>query len=254
MGILNVTPDSFHDGGEFDTVAAAVDRAESMVEAGADIVDVGGESTRPGADPVPTETEIDRVLPVIERLGDLDVAVSIDTRKAAVAEAALDAGADIVNDVSGLEDPDMRFLVAETGVPAVLMHSVNTPVDPAYPVVYDDVIADLKKRILLAEQAGIDRDQLILDPGIGFGKSPTENFAVLDRLYEFTGLGLPVLFGHSHKSFFGHIGYEDDRLLPTVAATAMAAERGAAIVRVHDVAENLAAVKTAIATAATDED
>lgn len=258
MGILNVTPDSFHDGGEFDTVTTAVDRAETMVQEGADIVDVGGESTRPGAEPVSTETEVNRVVPVIERLAELDVAVSIDTRKASVAEAALEAGADIINDVSGLEDPDMRFLVAETGVPTVLMHSVNTPVDPAYPVAYDDVvedvIADLKDRILLAEQAGIDRDQLIVDPGIGFGKSPTENFAVLDRLYEFSGLGLPVLFGHSHKSFFRHIGYDDERLLPTVAATAMAAERGAAIVRVHDVAENLAAVKTALAAGEADDD
>ena len=257
MGILNVTPDSFHDGGEFGTISAAVERAEEMVAAGADIVDVGGESTRPGADPVPTATEIDRVVPVVERLEELDVAVSIDTRKPEVAAAALDAGADIVNDVSGLDDPDMRYLVAERGVPAVLMHSVNTPVDPAYPVAYDDVvedvIEDLKESILLAEQAGVDREQLIVDPGIGFGKSPAENFAILDRLHEFTGLGRPVLFGHSHKSFFDSVGYADgERLLPTVAATAMAADRGASIVRVHDVAENLAAVKTAIATADAD--
>ena len=252
MGILNVTPDSFHDGGEFDTTEAAVEQAEQLVAEGVDVLDVGGESTRPGADPVSDETEIGRVVPVIEALQDLDVAVSVDTRKPAVADAALDAGADIVNDVSGLDDPDMRYLVADHDVPVVLMHSVNTPVDPEYPVQYDDVvedvIADLKERILLAEQAGIDREQIIVDPGIGFGKTPAENFEILDRLYEFTGLGRPILFGHSHKSMFAGIDAEEgSRLFPTVAGTALAAERGAAIIRVHDVRENLAAVKTATA-------
>ncbi len=257
MGILNVTPDSFHDGGEFDTVDAALAQAQQLIDDGADILDIGGESTRPGADPVSTQTEIDRVVPVIEALQEADVAVSIDTRKAPVAEAAIDAGADMVNDVSGLDDPDMRYLVAERDVPVVLMHSVNTPVDPEYPITYDDVvedvIEDLKARVLLAQQAGIDRENIIVDPGIGFGKSAAENFALLDRLHELSGLGLPILFGHSHKSFLGSLGYEDgDRLEATVAATAMAADRGAAIIRVHDVAENLAAVETAIATRESD--
>jgi dihydropteroate synthase len=246
MGILNATPDSFHDGGEYNAVADAVARAEAMVEAGADIVDVGGESTRPGADPVPVETEIDRVVPVIERLDDLDVHVSIDTRKAAVAAAALEAGADILNDVSGLEDPEMRHLAAEHDAPVIVMHSINTPVDPDADIDYDDVVADvideLTERVLLAEKAGLDRSQVLVDPGIGFGKSPAEDFELLGRLGEFQALGCPVLVGHSHKSLFGHIGRDaDERLEATVAATALAAERGADVVRVHDVSENAAA-------------
>ncbi|MFB6112975.1 MAG: dihydropteroate synthase [Halodesulfurarchaeum sp.] len=250
MGILNVTPDSFHDGGEFDTETAAVEQAEALVDAGADIVDVGGESTRPGADPVSVETELDRVIPVVQRLQDLDAAISIDTRRPDVAEAAIETGADVVNDVSGLDDPDMRYVVAEYDVPVVLMHSITTPVDPSLSVTYDDVVEDvireLTERIMLAEQAGIDRENIIVDPGIGFGKSKAENFELLDRLSEFEALGCPILVGHSHKSLYGALGYEeDDRLLPTVAVSALAAERGAAILRVHDVAENLSAVRTA---------
>jgi dihydropteroate synthase len=250
MGILNVTPDSFHDGGEYDAVEDAVARAEAMVEAGADIVDVGGESTRPGAEPVPAEAERQRVVPVIERIADLDAMVSIDTRKASVAEAALDAGADLLNDVSGLEDPAMRLLAAERDVPVVVMHSVNAPVDPDVEVEYDDVVEDtlagLVERVLLAEKAGLDRSQILVDPGLGFGKSRTESFELLGRIGEFRALGCPVLVGHSHKSMFGLVGAGDEeRLAPTVAATALAAARGADVVRVHDVAENVAAVRTA---------
>jgi len=246
MGILNVTPDSFHDGGEYNAVDDAVSRAESMVEAGVDIIDIGGESTRPGAEPVPVETEIGRVVPVIEQVADLDVSISIDTRKAPVAEAALTAGADILNDVSGLEDPEMRHLAAEHDVPVVVMHSIDTPVDPDREVHYDDVVEDaidqLKERVLLAEKAGLDRSQILVDPGIGFGKTPAEDFELLGRLEEFEALGCPVLVGHSHKSLFGHIGRDDDeRLAPTVAGTALAAEHGADVIRVHDVAENVAA-------------
>jgi len=249
MGILNVTPDSFHDGGEYDAVADAIDRAERMVEAGVDIVDVGGESTRPGADPVPVEAEIDRVVPVIEAMSDLDVWISIDTRKAAVGRAALDAGADVLNDVSGLEDPEMRLLAADRDVPVVVMHSIETPVDPDTEIEYDDVVGDviddLAERILLAEKAGLDREQIVVDPGLGFGKSSAESFELLGRVGEFGALGCPVLVGHSHKSLFGLIGREgDERLQSTVAATALAAERGADIVRVHDVKENVAAVRT----------
>ena len=249
MGILNVTPDSFHDGGEYDDVEAAVARAERMVEVGVDVVDVGGESTRPGAEPIPVEEEIARVVPVIEAIADLDALVSIDTRKAEVARAALDAGADILNDVSGLEDPEMRLVAAERDVPVVVMHSIDAPVDPGTRVEYDDVVEDtldaLAERVLLAERAGLDRSQIIVDPGLGFGKTRHENFELLGRIGEFRSLGCPVLVGHSHKSMFDLVGYADDERLPaTVAATALAADRGADIVRVHDVPENVAAVRT----------
>lgn len=249
MGILNVTPDSFHDGGAYDTVEAATARAERMVDAGAEILDVGGESTRPGAEPVPAEEEVARVVPVIEAIADLDALVSIDTRKAGVARAALDAGADVLNDVSGLEDPEMRILAAERDVPVVVMHSITTPVDPGIEVEYDDVVEDtlaaLVERVLLAEKAGLDRSRIVVDPGLGFGKTWRENFELLDRLGEFEALGCPVLVGHSHKSMFDLVGYEGGERLPaTIAATALAAERGADIVRVHDVPENVAAVRT----------
>ncbi|AGB37993.1 dihydropteroate synthase [Natronococcus occultus] len=252
MGILNVTPDSFHDGGEYDVLEDAVARAEAMVEAGADVIDIGGESTRPGADPVPVEAEIDRVVPVVEALADLDAMLSIDTRKAAVADAALEAGADIINDVSGLEDPEMRFVVADHDATLVVMHSVDAPVVPDREIAYDDVVEDvidqLRERILLAEKAGLDRENIVVDPGIGFAKSARESFALLDRLGEFRALGCPILFGHSHKSMFAHVGREaGERLEPTVAASALATERGADIVRVHDVDENVAAVRTALA-------
>jgi len=247
MGILNVTPDSFHDGGEYDRVEDATARAREMVDNGVDIVDVGGESTRPGADPVSVEEEKSRVIPVIEHLVDLDVLVSIDTRKADVARAALDAGADILNDVSGLEDPEMRLVAAEYDVPVVVMHSIDTPVVPENEVHYDDVVEDvideLTERVLLAEKAGLDRSQIIVDPGLGFGKTAAESFELLGRVDEFAALGCPVLVGHSHKSMFGHVGRESgERYEATIAATALAAERGADIVRVHDVEGNVSAV------------
>jgi len=247
MGILNVTPDSFHDGGEFFDPDDAVARAEAMVEAGADLVDVGGESTRPGAEPVPVDAEIDRIVPVIEALSDLDVCVSVDTRKADVARAALVAGADLLNDVSGLADPEMRHLAAEFDVPLVVMHSIDTPVVPDRDVHYDDVVGDvldeLRERVLLAERAGLDRSQILVDPGLGFGKAAGESFELLDRLGEFRALGCPVVVGHSHKSMFDAVDRDaGDRLAATVAGTAIAAERGADVVRVHDVDENRAAV------------
>ncbi len=256
MGILNVTPDSFHDGGEYGTLEDAVSRAEAMIEAGVDVIDIGGESTRPGADPVSFEEEIDRVVPVVERLrkGSLadDVLISIDTRKAAVGEAALEAGADILNDVSGLEDPEMRFVAAEYDAPLIVMHSIDAPVVPDRDVEYDDVVEDvideLTERVLLAEKAGLDREQIIVDPGLGFGKSPHEGFELLGRTAELRALGSPILIGQSHKSMFDPVTDEsDNRLVPTVAASALAADRGADIVRVHDVPENVAAVKTALA-------
>ena len=247
MGVLNVTPDSFYDGGEYDALGAAVDRAEAMVDAGADIVDVGGESTRPGADPVPADVELERVVPVIEAITDLDVAISVDTRKATVADAALTAGADVVNDVSGLSDPEMRFVVADHDAGLVLMHSISAPVNlggsPTYDDVVDEVLAELSEQMLHAERAGINRERIIVDPGCGFGKSAAESFELVDRVGEFRALGCPVMIGHSRKSMFAETGVAAEGRLPqTLATTAMAAERGVDVVRVHDVAENVAAL------------
>ena len=260
MGICNVTPDSFHDGGEHFDVGDAVEGALEMVDAGARIVDVGGESTRPGADPVSVDEEKRRVLPVIEALADrladadADVEISVDTRRADVGRAALDAGATMLNDVSGLADPEMRFLAADRGVPVVVMHSIDAPVVPGKDVEYDDVVGDvfdeLAERVLLAEKAGLPREKVLVDPGIGFGKSRRENFELLDRVDEFHALGCPVLVGHSHKSMFELVGAKaGDNRDATVAASALAVQRGADVVRVHDVPENVAAVRVAQAAA-----
>jgi len=253
MGILNVTPDSFHDGGQHETVDAAVDRAKEMIDAGANIIDIGGESTRPGAKPISAQTERDRILPVLERLGDVETTLSVDTRKPSVARAALETGADMINDVTGLRDAAMRRVIADYNVPAVLMHSVSAPVNPTRQISYDNVVDDvldqLTERVLLAERAGIDRSQLIVDPGLGFGKSTRENFVLLDRINEFRALGTPIMIGHSHKSMFKQAaGSDGDRSAPTIAATALAAERGVDVVRVHDVSPNVAAIATATQT------
>jgi dihydropteroate synthase len=256
MGVLNVTPDSFHDGGRHAVLEDAVAGVERMVAAGVDIVDVGGESTRPGAETVAADEEIDRVVPTVEAIQsvpavtDGDVLVSIDTRKPAVTEAALAAGADVINDVTGLADPEMREVVAAADCPVVLMHSLDAPVDPTNEPEYDDVVSDvirdLRERLALADTAGIDREKVIVDPGLGFGKSAAEGFELIDRVGEFAALDCPVLIGHSHKSMFGTVDRgPDDREHATVAATALAADRGADIVRVHDVAENRAAVDVA---------
>jgi dihydropteroate synthase len=252
MGIVNVTPDSFHDGGEYDATGAAVARAREEVDSGATIVDIGGESTRPGADPVSAAEERERVVPVVTELADTDLEamVSVDTRKPTVAAAALEAGADMVNDVTGLTDASMRRVVAEHGVPAVCMHSLSAPVDPTRQYDYGDVVSDvldaLTERVLLAERAGIDRPDLLIDPGLGFGKRAAESFELLDRLAEFRALGCPVMVGHSHKSMFRDVAADpQDRFAATVAATALAADRGADVVRVHDVPENVDAVATA---------
>ena len=256
MGVLNVTPDSFHDGGEYYDVSDAVAGAEELVAAGVDVVDVGGESTRPGADPVPVDEEIRRIVPVIEAVTEAEpgALVSVDTRKPAVAEAALDAGADVLNDVTGLSDPEMRAVAAERDVPVVVMHSIDAPVDPDNDVAYDDVVRDvideLNERVLLAEEAGVSRENVIVDPGLGFGKTAAESFELLGRLDEFRALGCPVLVGHSHKSMFELVGGETgDALSETVAATAVAATRGADLVRVHDARENVQAVRVAAAAA-----
>ena len=256
MGVLNVTPDSFHDGGRHAGLDDAVTGVNRMIDAGVDIVDIGGESTRPGASPVPVDEEIDRVVPTVEAIQSVpaiehdEVLVSVDTRKPAVAEAALTAGADIINDVTGLTDPAMREVVAGANCPVVVMHSLEAPVDPTnepeYDDVVDDVIRELRERLALADIAGIDRDRVIVDPGLGFGKSPSEDFELIARAGEFDALDCPVLIGHSHKSMFGAVDRApNDREHATVAASALAADRGADIVRVHDVAANRAAVDVA---------
>ena len=250
MGIVNVTPDSFYDGGEATTIDAAIDLAKRHVEAGADIVDIGGESTRPGGEPVDEAEECNRVLPVIEAISDFDTLVSVDTQKATVAAAAVDAGADLVNDVSGLSDPAMAPTVADHEVPIVITHSLTTPVVPDLPIEYDDVVVEVTRRlddlVRRCERAGVDRRDVIVDPGIGFNKAPMESFELLGRVHEFRSLGCPVLIGHSQKSLFGGIGYEPgERDIPTAVASAMTAVRGADLIRVHDVTSTVAAIETA---------
>ncbi len=258
MGILNVTPDSFSDGGRFAADGAAVRAAERMVADGADIVDIGGESTRPGAPEVSAEEEIRRVVPVVEALaGRLPVPVSIDTSKAAVARAAIDAGAAIVNDVTALTcDPEMGDVAARAGVPVVLMHMRGTPrtmqADPenlAYGDVVADVRAELSDRLSRAERAGIDPALTIVDPGIGFAKTAQQNLALLARLGELAPLGRPILVGPSRKSFIGAVLNlpVNERLEGTAAAVAIAVMSGAHIVRVHDVGPMVRVVRMAAA-------
>ena len=246
MGILNVTPDSFSDGGLFLRPEAAVMQARVMA-AGADIIDIGGESTRPGAAEVLATDEISRTAPVIAalRAGGLEMPLSIDTRKAVVARAALAVGADWVNDVSALGfDPDMADLVAQSGCPVVLMHSVATPAtmqdDPHYDNVLLDVFDVLRGRVAMAEAAGIARDRIAVDPGIGFGKTLVHNLALLARLSLFHDLGLPVLLGASRKRFIGTLADETDaaRRMPGSLAVALSGvAQGVQMIRVHDVAE-----------------
>ncbi len=247
MGILNVTPDSFSDGGRFDGFDAARRHAAEMVAAGADILDIGGESTRPGADEVPIAEEIARTAPLIRalRADGLRVPISIDTRKARVAAAALDAGADFVNDVSALTwDCDMAQVVAEAGVPLCLMHAQGTPqtmqVDPQYSDVVLDVYDWLSGAIARAEASGIDRARLIVDPGIGFGKTLEHNLALLQHLGMLHALGCVILLGASRKRFIGTVsGVEaaNARVAGSVAVALHGVAQGAQILRVHDVAE-----------------
>jgi len=247
MGVVNVTPDSFSDGGQFLDPAAALARAQALVAAGADILDIGGESTRPGATPVQVADEIARTAPLIAALrsGGLRVPISIDTRKSAVAVAALDAGADMVNDVSAFTfDPDLASLVARRGVPACLMHARGNPEtmqqDPRYDHVLYDVHDWLAGRVAAAQAAGIPRERLVVDPGIGFGKTVAHNLALVRGLAALHGLGCAVLLGASRKSFIGAVAGEPvaDRRVPGSLAAALAgAAAGAQILRVHDVAE-----------------
>lgn len=245
MGILNLTPDSFSGDGLAGNVSLAVERARQMVEDGAHVLDVGGESTRPGADPVGLEEELARVLPVIERLtAELDVPVSIDTYKSAVAREALARGAAIVNDISGLHaDEDMAKTAADAGAAVIVMHIQGTPRDMQANPRYADVIGEisdyLAEGIARAEAAGIARDQIVVDPGIGFGKKLEHNLEILRRLREFRSLGCPVLVGTSRKSMIGAILDlpPDQRVEGTAATVALAIAAGADMVRVHDVKE-----------------
>jgi dihydropteroate synthase len=259
MGVVNVTPDSFSDGGAFLDRDAAVNHGLRLAFEGADLLDIGGESTRPGADPVPEREELDRVIPVIKgiRAHNGVVRVSIDTSKAAVAAAALDAGADYVNDVTALRgDPEMAALVAERGVDVCLMHMLGTPRTMQAEARYDDVVADVKafleQRIEAAVAAGIALERIEVDPGIGFAKNVDHNLELLGRLRELTALGRPLVLGTSRKSFLGAItGRETAERMPaTLATVVMGYERGAEVFRVHDVAPARDALAVAAATLA----
>jgi len=243
MGIVNATPNSFSDGGRFLDPAAAIAHALRLAGEGADLVDLGGESTRPGAPPVPEDEEIRRVIPVIEglRARGFALPISIDTMKAAVASAALAAGADLVNDVAGLADPALARVVARTGVPVVVMHMRGTPADMQSRASYGDVVAEVRaelaEALLRAETAGIAADRIILDPGIGFAKTAEQNLELLARLGELR-LARPLLVGPSRKSFIGKVtgAAVEDRLPGTLAALTVAVLAGAEFLRVHDVA------------------
>ncbi|MEK6692199.1 MAG: dihydropteroate synthase [Nitrospirota bacterium] len=263
MGILNVTPDSFSDGGRYLDTDKAVKRALEIEKEGADIIDIGGESTRPGALPLSHEEELGRVIPVIEKLKNrLRIPISIDTYKAEVARAAIQAGASIINDISGLRfDPDIATVAAEYDVPVVIMHIKGTPgnmqVNPVYQDLIGEILHFLEDGISIAQKAGIDEDMIIIDPGIGFGKTFEHNLEIINRLDEFKSLGMPVLFGPSRKSFIGKILDlpADDRLEGTAAAVAIGIIKGANIVRVHDVSSmvRVARVADAIKAKARDE-
>jgi dihydropteroate synthase len=240
MGILNVTPDSFSDGGCFLAVEKAVDHARAMIADGADIIDIGGESTRPGADLVSAAEEIDRVAPVIEALRDLDITLSIDTQKATVARHALTAGAHIVNDVTGARDPQMLQAVADANAAIVLMHTRGASSEMMNKTYYQDLVNDvarfLKDKAESAKSAGIRT--IILDPGIGFAKTAAQNYTLFRRLNEFAELPYPLLIGPSRKSFIGHLTGQAaaERIEGTIAAVVISVLHGAHIVRVHDVA------------------
>ncbi len=246
MGILNVTPDSFSDGGRYLQRDAALRRGVEMASAGADIIDVGGESTRPGSQSVPADEEMRRVLPVIEGLAaEPGLVISVDTRKAAVARAALEAGASMVNDISALTaDPEMADVVASHGASVCLMHMRGTPATMQADPQYDDVVAEvakyLRERAEAAVEAGIERDLIVIDPGFGFGKTLYHNLEMLRRIREFTALGYPVMVGTSRKSMLGALlgGVSpEDRTEGTAATVALAIAGGASLVRVHDVRE-----------------
>ena len=259
MGILNITPDSFYDGGKYLKKEEAVKKALRMMEAGADIIDVGGESSRPGSQPVSVNEELKRVIPVIKQVAKIsDIVVSVDTTKSEVAKQAIEAGAQIVNDISALRfDPRMAKICAEKKAGVVLMHMRGTPATMQTDVQYNDLMSDifnhLEERIAFAVKAGIKKQRIAIDPGIGFGKSPEDNLKIINRLSEFKALGRPIILGTSRKSFIGKIlglapdrfnrGLDaKDRLEGSIATIAAGILHGASIVRVHDVKETRMAV------------
>lgn len=244
MGILNVTPDSFSDGGKYNDYDAALFRVEEMIKEGADIIDVGGESTRPGYEQISASEEIKRVVPLIEMIKNrFDIPVSLDTYKAEVAKAGIAAGADLINDIWGLKnDAHMAGMIAKADVPCCLMHNRKEAVYQDY---ITDVLSDLKESLELAKNAGIRQNRIILDPGIGFAKSYEQNLLLLHRLEELNSLGYPILLGTSRKSVIG-LTLDlpvADRINGTVATTVMGVMKGCSFVRVHDVKENVQAIK-----------
>jgi dihydropteroate synthase len=249
MGIVNVTPDSFSDGGKFNTTEKAIEHALQLVEEGAEILDIGGESTRPGATPVPLDEELKRVIPVIEGLRDVGVPLSIDTYKPQVMQAAITAGADIVNDVCALREPQALEIVAASQVGVCLMHMQGRPQTMQADPQYDDVVSEvrnfLKARLDAAEQAGIDRSRIVLDPGFGFGKRTAHNLTLLNHLNDIQALGLPLLIGLSRKSVLGQVvgSSVDERIHASIAASVVSVMKGANIVRVHDVKPTIDALK-----------
>ena len=244
MGIVNVTPDSFSDGGKFFSPEVAINHASKLITQGADIIDIGGESTRPGAEQVSEPEELKRVIPVIEKIrtDNPTILISIDTTKASVAKHAVEAGADIINDVSGLSfDNNMIGIVESFNVPVVIMHMKGNPknmqLNPKYKDIVNEILDFFKMKIKIAIQSGINRSMIILDPGIGFGKTAEHNFELLSRLNEFNVLELPIMIGPSRKSFIGiTLGLPpEDRVEGTAAAVSAGVMNGASIVRVHDV-------------------
>jgi dihydropteroate synthase len=254
MGILNITPDSFSDGGLYFDKFSAIDRAHRMAEEGADIVDIGGESTRPGSEPISIEEELRRTIPVIEAIADkIKVPISIDTYKSEVAKAALDAGATMVNDISGLRfDTKMPEVVSEYKVPVVIMHIRGKPKDmqqdPVYEALIPEIMDYFRIGLKIATQRGISEDKIIIDPGIGFGKTSEHNLEIINNLREFTPLEKPILVGLSRKAFIGKIlgdASATERLEGTVAVVAISIMNGANMIRVHDVKEMVKVAKVA---------
>lgn len=258
MGILNVTPDSFSDGGEYVDIEAAYARAYQMVEEGATLIDVGGESTRPGAAEVPEDEELRRVIPLIARIASLPVVVSIDTSKAAVMRAACAAGAGLINDVYALRQPAALAAARESGAAVCLMHMQGQPRHMQDHPVYSDVVKEvldfLAERLRACETAGIPAGQILLDPGFGFGKTLAHNLALLEHLSELKRLGCPLLVGLSRKSMLGAVTGQpiELRLHAGLAAAVMAAERGASIIRTHDVQATVEALKLVVAVKKTE--
>jgi dihydropteroate synthase len=251
MGILNLTPDSFSDGGSYTDVDSAIERAKKMVEEGVDIIDVGAESTRPGAVYIEEEEELRRILPVVERLvSEIDVPISIDTYKSRIAEECIQAGAHIINDIKGLKgDPNMAKIIAEYGVSVIIMHIQGTPENMQKNPEYDNIIEDIKESlgesVEIAIKAGISPKNIILDPGIGFGKTFRDNLEIIKKLCEFKKLEYPILIGASRKGFIGEIlGTPPlDRLEGNLAVAVISAYNGASIIRVHEVKETVRALK-----------